>query len=129
MASFFTGFIKHLHRQGYQLPNPVDAFWKEFIDRYADKDLYKEALIAITKRTIIQDEELEDVVNPMKPMSAEETDMLIQDLLDTNQNIVYKHPEKKIDYLMGQIMYINGGVINPAIVKEKLISKLEEKYV
>ncbi len=129
IASFFTGFIKHLQRQGYKLHNPSDAFWKEFIDRYSDKDLYKEALVAITKRTIIQDEELEDVVNPMKPKSDQETDMLIQDLINTNQNIVYKHPEKKIDYLMGLIMYRYAGLINPAIVKEKLISKLEEKYV
>ncbi len=129
MASFFIGFIKNLERKGHILPPPNNTYWKDLLNAYKEKNLYKEALKVISKKSIISEEEIDEIIQPMKRLSNEETEYIINNILFKDKDIVYKRPEKRLDFLMGQIMYQYAGMINPITVKEVLKSKMEEEYV
>jgi Glu-tRNA(Gln) amidotransferase subunit E-like FAD-binding protein len=129
MASFFTAFIKNLEKKGYTLPQPDNPFWKNLLNNYTEKNLYKEALKVISKRSFINEENLEEIIKPMKKLSTDETSEIINNILHKDKDMVYKRPDKRLNFLMGQIMYQYGGMVNPVTVKEELNSKLEEKYV
>ncbi|MFW5800026.1 MAG: Glu-tRNA(Gln) amidotransferase subunit GatE, partial [Spirochaetota bacterium] len=128
IASYFTGYIKHLERKNYDLPEPDAPIWKWLFEEFSTKRFYKEALPYISIK-IGSGEGLNSIISSMSPVLDDKTDYIIDETLNIYRYIEYRHPEKKFEFLMGKIMYKYGGLINPIKLKQSLKDCLEERNV
>ncbi len=128
IASLFVSILKGLKSKGIDVDLLDENKIESIVKLLAEGKIAKEAIEDIIERAVKQqDKSIEEIVNEMgiKTISMDEAEKIIDEIIDSNKDLIMSRRERALSILMGRAMDKLRGKIDGKIVSEIIKEKLE----
>ncbi|MEM2995814.1 MAG: Glu-tRNA(Gln) amidotransferase subunit GatE [Candidatus Bathyarchaeia archaeon] len=130
VAVFLTETLKALKREGVQTEKISENHIKEIFKSLGKGELTKEALVdVVVWLSKNEGKSVQEAVNSLglKTISKEETEKIVDNIIEANKELVEKRGADAFGVLMGLVMKEVRGKANAEMVSKLLKEKLKQK--